>query len=276
MVATAPPARRWLLLEREGAWPTHALGVFPRAMAHAVSEKAARAGARVSLIRRPRRHPASDGPFKWAIADVQRGQEGIRWHSAHSIEEVLAADWTVEPGAGEPVALVCSHSRHDVCCALRGRPVAAAIEEVWPGRVWECSHLGGDRFAATMVVLPTGLCYGRLDETNAPDVLSAYDRGLVVPDLLRGRCADPREVQAAAALAWHNDLASSELDALQPAGPPATTRGVTTVTFQQPALRLSFRETEVPLGSPATCRSHGEAHGREYELVTAAAVPPAI
>ena len=43
MVATAPPAHRWLLLEREGAWPTHALGVFPRPQAHALSEKAERA-----------------------------------------------------------------------------------------------------------------------------------------------------------------------------------------------------------------------------------------
>lgn len=272
MMATAPPARRWLLLEREGAWPTHALGVFPKPVAHALSEKAARAGARISLIRRPRRHPATAGPFRWAVADVQRGQEGIHWRSARSIEDVLAADWTVVAGQGEPAALVCSHSRHDVCCALRGRPVAAALEDVWPGRVWECSHLGGDRFAATMVVLPTGLCYGRLDEANAPDVLAAYDRGLLVPELLRGRCADPREVQAAAALAWQHDLASCDLDALQPAGPAMLGRGITTVPFISPDLQISYRETEVDLGTPSTCRSHGDAHGREYELEAARAL----
>ena len=267
MIATAPPARRWLLLEREGAWPTHALNVFAQPIAHTLSEKAARMGARISLIRRPRRHPASDGPFRWAVADVQRGQEGIRWQAAHTIDEVLSADWTVTPGAGEPVALVCSHSRHDVCCALRGRPVAAAMDDIWPGRVWECSHLGGDRFAATMVILPTGLCYGRLDENNAATVLAAYDRGLVVPELLRGRCADPREVQAAAGLAWQHDLAPREVSALHPEGSATTGNGITTVTF--PDMRISYRETEVDLGTPSTCRSQGTAHGREYELVAA-------
>lgn len=269
MVATAPPAHRWLLLEREGAWPTHALGVFPRPQAHALSEKAARAGARISLIRRPRRHPAAGGPFQWAVADVRRGHEGIRWHTADSIEEVLAAPWDVSAGEGEPVALVCCHSRHDVCCALRGRPVAAALQSVWPGRVWECSHLGGDRFAATMVVLPTGLCYGRLDEASGELVLAAYDAGEVVPQLLRGRCADPREVQAAAALAWEQGLASPTVNALQPAGPPTTADGVTTVTFTAPDVRISVRETEVALGTPATCRAVGLAHGREYTFVAA-------
>lgn len=266
MIATAPPARRWLLLEREGAWPTHALGVFPKPEAHALSQKAARTGARISLIRRPSRHPASDGPFRWAVADVQRGQEGIRWHTAGSVEEVLETPWDVTPGEGEPVALVCSHSKHDVCCALRGRPVAAALDPVWPGRVWECSHLGGDRFAATMVLLPTGLCYGRLDQVNAGQVLAAYERGLVVPHLLRGRCADPREVQAAAALAWQQGLAAPAITALLPKG-STHAKGVTSVAFSEPDLRISFRESEVALGTPSTCRARGEGHGREYALL---------
>ena len=48
----------------------------------------------------------------------------------------------------EPMLLVCTHGVHDTCCAVRGRPVAAALARRWPEATWECSHVGGDRFAA--------------------------------------------------------------------------------------------------------------------------------
>jgi hypothetical protein len=266
MVATAPPAARWLLVEREGAWPTHALSAFSTSEARALSDRAARLGARITLIRRPGRHPATSGGLLWAVADVRPGREGIRWHHASSVSEIAGATWDVEAGEGEPVALVCSHSRHDVCCALRGRPVAAALETQWPGRVWECSHLGGDRFAATMVLLPQGLCYGRLDEQSGAEVLAAHARGLLLPEHLRGRCADPREVQAAASLAYQAGLAPPLLEGLRPVGAPSVAGGLTTVRFRDPDVVVSFTEREVPLGTPATCRSTGNARGREYSL----------
>ena len=66
-----------------------------------------------------------------------------------------------------PILLVCTHGVHDTCCALRGRPVAAALAARWPGQVWECSHVGGDRFAPNVVVLPDGFYYGNLDPETA-------------------------------------------------------------------------------------------------------------
>ena len=42
--------------------------------------------------------------------------------------------------------------------------VTAALARVFPDEVWECTHLGGHRFAPTALVLPTGYSYGRLDQ----------------------------------------------------------------------------------------------------------------
>src|SRR4029453_5830608 len=53
--------------------------------------------------------------------------------------------------------------RHGACCAERGRPVAAALAQAHPEETWEVSHIGGDRFAGNLLVLPNGLYYGRLD-----------------------------------------------------------------------------------------------------------------
>ncbi|MEU4291037.1 sucrase ferredoxin [Kribbella sp. NPDC026596] len=97
----------------------------------------------------------------------------------------------------EPVYLVCTHGRHDACCAVRGRPVAAALAAAYPERTWECSHIGGDRFAANVVVLPHGLFYGHVSTTRAVELAKRYDEGTVVPDLLRGSGAFTPPVQAA-------------------------------------------------------------------------------
>ena len=69
--------------------------------------------------------------------------------------------------APPPIYLVCTHGRHDACCALRGRAVAARLAEQRPDLVWECSHIGGDRFAPNVLVLPQGLYYGRVEPSRA-------------------------------------------------------------------------------------------------------------
>jgi hypothetical protein len=104
------------------------------------------------------------------------------------------------PGLGEPVTddvwLVCTHARRDACCALHGRPAALALSEAGI-EVWETTHTGGHRFAATAVVLPEGLAFGRLDTVDVVEVARRLAAGHLDPDLLRGRCALPRADQAA-------------------------------------------------------------------------------
>ena len=66
--------------------------------------------------------------------------------------------------------------------------------------VWECTHVGGDRFAANMVVLPTGDMFGRLDADTAPDVLTAYAAGRLLAEHHRGRSGTTPVEQAVTAL----------------------------------------------------------------------------
>jgi hypothetical protein len=268
MIATAPPARRWLLIEREGPWPRRALDVFEPREAREVAARASALGARVSLIRRPARHPRTPGPFRWAVADIRPGREGIRWNIAESLAEIVHTPWEVSPGEGAPVALVCCHSKHDVCCALRGRPVASALESLWPGHVWECSHLGGDRFAATAVLLPHGLCYGRLDPDVGAATLAAFELGAVLPENLRGRSAFSRHVQAAQALIRQEGLGSDAIDALHPLHVTPLGDGTTEVVLTNPDIHIRFREREIPLGTPATCHAGKPGNSVEYETLS--------
>ncbi|MGZ0149608.1 sucrase ferredoxin [Kribbella sp. WER1] len=138
-------------------------------------------------------------PRRWGLVDCRPGREGVRWGDLPSDEHLLDVLDGKDPGvpSDEPVYLVCTHGRHDPCCAVWGRPIAAALSAAYPERTWECSHIGGDRFAANVVLLPHSLFYGRVPPTRAVELAAQYDRGVVVPDLLRGSGTFVPPVQAA-------------------------------------------------------------------------------
>ena len=96
-----------------------------------------------------------------------------------------------------PLLLVCTHGRHDRCCAIWGRPVATALAAARPEQTWECSHLGGDRFAANLVVLPHGLYFGQLNSREALTIADALATGSVPAGQVRGRSSLSLPAQAA-------------------------------------------------------------------------------
>ena len=62
---------------------------------------------------------------------------------------------------------------------------------------WECTHLGGDRFAANLLWLPSGRLFGNLTAATTGRVVDAAVSGGVVLEHFRGRCGDPPATQAA-------------------------------------------------------------------------------
>jgi hypothetical protein len=150
------------------------------------------------LIRRPGR-AVPGARRRWAVVDSRPGHEGVWWGEFAGDSELV--DVPIDGSAGTPSAdplyLVCTHGRHDPCCAIRGRPVAEALAALRPEQTWECSHVGGDRFAANLVVLPHGLYYAHVSAPTVERFVTAYERGRVVEPWLRGRSAYTAPVQAA-------------------------------------------------------------------------------
>jgi len=209
MFATAPPAVRFLLVEVPGPWgrsvPSDSR--LDRYSSGRLADRAARAGVRILLIRRPGRHaqPPADTPRAWAVVDTRAGRAQVRWgmwrHEHELLEVDLAA--TDRPVADhrqgpQHLALVCTQGRHDLCCAVRGRPVAhelARSARLWD--VWECSHVGGDRFAANLLLLPSGEMFGGLDPASAVGALDVFDAGRIDLPHHRGRVGRTPVAQAA-------------------------------------------------------------------------------
>lgn len=72
----------------------------------------------------------------------------------------------------DPFFLVCTNGKKDKCCAKFGYPVFKFFESFNADvGVWECSHVGGDRFAANVVVMPFGIYYGHVAVEDVGHIL---------------------------------------------------------------------------------------------------------
>ncbi|WP_298251727.1 sucrase ferredoxin [uncultured Arthrobacter sp.] len=202
IAGTAPRGLVWILIEYRGGWPPNGfdgLDLEPGTKARVFSAAQAQR-ARILLMRRPGRR-THGGPGRWAVlrhdsAGAYRQQWGT-WDRDEDLAGIAGA--LERPGelGHPPVVLVCTHGQHDVCCSVRGRPVARALGERWPELVWECAHVGGDRFAATVVVAPDGVYYGNLDEEAAVGVVEGHLADRIGADHLRGYTDLPSAHQAA-------------------------------------------------------------------------------
>lgn len=218
---TAGLGERWLLVEIESGWGRHAFfdSDLDPALGARIVARAESAGIRPLAIRRTRlRAPQRRGQtsWRWALVDCRPGSEGIRWGRVDDPAELLALplDGTAGEPSDDPIYAVCTHARHDQCCAVRGRPVVEALAAAHPEPTWECSHLGGDRFAATMIVFPEGLLYGRVTADEAETLVRRHAEGRVLPGLLRGRTSLTTVAQAAEAFA-REETGDDRIDAFR-------------------------------------------------------------
>jgi hypothetical protein len=98
-----------------------------------------------------------------------------------------------------PLFLVCTHGRRDKCCAKFGVPLYNALREHAGDRVWQSSHVGGDRFAGNLVCFPHGLFYAHATPDAGRRVVDAYRSGRVLSEEFRGRACYAHHIQAAEA-----------------------------------------------------------------------------
>ncbi|WP_285188348.1 sucrase ferredoxin [Rhodococcus sp. MEB041] len=224
---------RWFLVELAGSWGPSAFldspSVLDPVLGSALVRRIESAGFRPLAVREPGRRRGR-GRWRWASVDARPGHESVHRGEVSDAADLLDVPLDGSSGIAstETIVAVCTHGRHDRCCAVRGRTILAPAVAAYPGEVWECSHLGGDRFAGTMIVLPHGLYYGNVDDADVVRILRRHHDGLVTPEFLRGRSALSGAVQVAqhAARTVLQDFAIDTLHPLSEAPGPDGRRHV--------------------------------------------------
>jgi hypothetical protein len=207
LAATASRIDHWLLVEYRGRWGRDVLGsslLSPELKEHLRAQLAALPHARLLFVKQPERR--AQGGRRVFLGRSRQGDERLVRLEVEHQEDLREIDLasafttdgrigTTEPG---PLFVVCTHGKRDRCCALNGRPLYDGLRRATDARaVWQATHVGGDRFAGNLVVLPHGLYYGRVEPDGVDAVLAAHASGQVDLARYRGRSAYSFPVQAA-------------------------------------------------------------------------------
>jgi hypothetical protein len=269
LFATAAPAERFVLVEEPGAWGRNALreSRLDTSVLAGLLARCHTANARLLLIRRAHRPTESR---RWAIADARPGSEATWWGTFESDDELCDLDPSAPSGTptDTPTFLVCTHGRRDPCCAGRGWPVAVALTAELPEQTWQCSHVGGDRFAANVVILPHGLYYGHVTPDNAVAIARRHLEGRVTLESLRGRSTFAPAVQAAEHFA-RVESGLEAIDALRPLDVAGRADGAVVVRLAagdgvRSVVVLEHESEPIPR---LTCGARVATPIREWELV---------
>ena len=208
LAGTAPHVRVWICIEQEGAWGSHPL-TEPGLGAGADDALAALTDHEFVMalaIRRVGRHPRSTGSRTVMIArsdltdawlctrDVGSDHELARVLRDVDLDAIMHGH--VPSGWGratESVTLICTNGKRDVCCAIEGRRLIDELSNIAQHHYWECSHLGGHRYAPSVLLLPAGLVLGQISSTE----LLQTQTGNPPLARVRGRSCLPTAAQAA-------------------------------------------------------------------------------
>lgn len=269
VIATASQVRAWLLVEVHGAWGIDAItesALGPHVPAGWKAELKLR-GIRPICIRPAVRGEADEVRLFFVVAARPGRTQGAIW--TRTVPTLSAVRYAVdeltighEPDGwtrhDERVVLVCTNGKHDQCCATRGRPVVRHLRVTrWADRAWESSHVGGDRFAANLVVLPDSLYFGRMEPPEAELILDQVDAGRIPLPWYRGR-STLSFVEQAAEQALRAEFGVEGVDdvvidraASEPGRVRAQVAGIGTVD-------VAMERTNLRLGEALTCRGPGD------------------
>ncbi|GAB77611.1 hypothetical protein AUCHE_05_05250 [Austwickia chelonae NBRC 105200] len=204
---TASPATFWLAVEQPGPWGAKALTesrLDPRVGA-ALQQDTVEAGGRTLLIRAVGDHRTDNSGAPRRVYLAGGAHQGKPWLLQGLFVDpsvLIHLPWEkIAAGDAEaarqilpelsycrtPVLLICTNGKRDLCCAVRGRKIAAYAAGQRGHLVWECTHTGGHRFAPTGLVLPSGATFARLSTELAVSVVDAAQYGRLPEEALGER-----------------------------------------------------------------------------------------
>ncbi len=168
-IGTAARADLWLLIEYRGAWARDE--ILSSDLPAQVKDWIDHTRTFYTQTRLIKRNKSRSEYITVFVACVLEQRQVIYRFQLERYEDLLQLDLeALRDGdscyeqycSHEPLFLVCTHGKHDACCAKFGMPVYNELERLAGDYTWQSSHVGGDKFAANVVCLPQNIYYGRV------------------------------------------------------------------------------------------------------------------
>jgi hypothetical protein len=176
----------------------------------------------------------------------------------------------------EPLYLICTNARRDPCCARLGLPAYKVMVNQAGSRVWQCSHLGGHRFAPTALFLPHGVNYGRLKADEIPQIMSDYEQGIMQLDYMRGRVCYDSATQAAEHF-LRSEIEVGEIDALKLVNTQTMEKDSWLVQFESPAEKTIYsvhvQKLMTEVETFTSCNATEKVPMSKYRLLALSSIP---
>lgn len=207
LAGTALRTDVWLLLEYAAPWGAKAYeeSALPEPIrAHLDRALAALPNSRMQFVKRES-SKTGDGGAAFYLA-LSREHPALYRFDLGTLDDLLSLDIpAIAAGApaydahrsAETLYLVCTNAKRDACCALLGLPLYRQLRALAGDAVWQITHIGGHRFAGTLVCLPAGVYYGRVSEADAAALVAAHRQGGLYLERCRGRCCYEQPAQVA-------------------------------------------------------------------------------
>lgn len=202
LYGTIKPADVFFLLEYNGSYEKQAWAAaeIPQAVKDKLNDYP---NGHPLLIRQPGKFAEHDHVLTLFIAHANTTTPQVYRLDLRSYEDILTFDieailrGEVISPEDDPLYVVCTNGKRDVCCSKWGMEVYNALVPLAGNQVWQSSHIGGHRLAATMYCFPHAICYGYLGAEDAPAIVESYSQERILVEKLRGRAIYSKPIQAA-------------------------------------------------------------------------------
>ncbi|WP_257161894.1 sucrase ferredoxin [Corynebacterium cystitidis] len=184
---SAKQATIYVIFEWTRAWSRDVLDgdTFGQELTAKLKAHLDEAGATLQLIRQPTREGRNIDNHHLYIVFAEHGT--IEVLHVDGPEAILDLDLSAPLRCGgvertRPLLLVCTHAKRDACCAIKGRPLVAELEQRFPSAdngdvIWETSHTKGHRFAPSTLLMPWGYSFGRMNVEATTAMVEAARNG---------------------------------------------------------------------------------------------------
>lgn len=167
---------------------------------------------------------------------------------------------------------VCTHGAHDLCCGRFGHSSYQWLDQQCDAqhiRVWRTSHIGGHRYAPTLIDMPEGRYWAYMTPDVLPHLLQRQSSFTEIVDHYRGWSMLTAFEQVAERklfsqygwdwIQFHKEFKSQMID---------DSTAIVTITFSSPNLEIKgVFETEVYISDTITLGGCGSepVHSKQYD-----------